>query len=214
MLFASSFCSFLGQCDERLPSCGYCNLRGIPCNYVPALYQKETDNSESFNTLVVRPRTPSSPDDTLTPSAPSSLHLEEDLALLSIIPNPSTSVISAAGTLYVADLRLLQHWSTSTFRSIFVGGTAQMDRILRHQIPDLAFRNGFLMQGLLGAASLHAQRILPDPQRLRKRTDVYRARALHTFRQALDNAVPDTDTYDAALMMSLLLVISLLAGTT
>jgi hypothetical protein len=132
----------------------------------------------------------------------------DDEASFSIIPNPPSSVVSSAGTLSLIDLRLMHHWSTSTFRSIFIRGSTETDVILQQHVPDLAFRNNFLMQGLLGAASLHLQRMVPYPQvQLRKRTDVYRAQALSTFRKALDSLVPDTESYDAALVMSLVLLI-------
>jgi hypothetical protein len=62
------------------------------------------------------------------------------------------------------------------------------------------------MHGVLGAASLHIQSLLPDPQQLRSRTDVYRAQAFRTFRQALARLAPDSDSFEAALMMSLLLI--------
>ena len=142
-----------------------------------------------------------------TPSSQSSSDTDEETISLSLIPNPASSIVSAAGNLSVTELRLIHHWSTSTFRDIFVVSSPVTDDILRNQLPDLAFRNGFLMHGVLGAASLHMQQLLPDPRQLRKRTDFYRARALREFRQALNHIAPHGESFDAALIMSLLVVI-------
>lgn len=155
----------------------------------------------------MRPKSPSPQAIASVPSKPDSDDPDDEVSF-SIIPNPPPSVVSSAGTLSLIDLRLIHHWSTSTFRSIFVRGTAETDFILQQQVPDLAFRHDFLMQGLLGAASLHIQLMVPYPHaQLRKRTDLYRAQALCTFRKALDSLIPDTETYDAALVMSLIILI-------
>jgi hypothetical protein len=142
-----------------------------------------------------------------TPASQSSSNVDEEVISTSLIPNPASSISSPAGNLSVADLRLIHHWSTSTFRSIFVVRSPETDNILQNQVPELAFRNDFLMQGILGTASLHMQHLLPDPKALRKRTDIYRARALREFRQALNHIDPNGDSYNAALTMSLLVVI-------
>jgi hypothetical protein len=74
-------------------------------------------------------------------------------------------------------------------------------------VPQLAFENDFLLNGILGIASLHMQNILPNPEKARQQTDIYRARALSGFRQAVTRLHLNSQSYNAALIMSLLLVV-------
>lgn len=99
----------------------------------------------------------------------------------------------------------MHHWSTSTFNEIAWEGTAKS--VLQERIPQLAFDNEFLLNGLLGIASLHLQQIVPDPENYRKQTEIYRAKTLSGFRRALSLVKPRTREYEAVLAMSLLLVI-------
>lgn len=141
------------------------------------------------------------------PSTPPSHDIDKEYVSWSIIPNPPSQTESAAGTFSGVDMKLIHHWSTSTCRSIFIVRSPESDFILQQQMPDLAFRTEFLMHGLLGVASLHIQQMTPDPKQFQKQTYIYRARAIRTFRQALDHVGPDADNYDAILLMSLLLVV-------
>ncbi len=96
-------------------------------------------------------------------------------------------------------------WSTTTWNSLAVGNWA--DGVLHMQVPSLAFEHDFLMNTMLGIASLHSQHLLPDPEQARKQTTLYRARALNGFRHALKDIVWGTRKYEAALVTSLLVVI-------
>lgn len=141
-----------------------------------------------------------------TPQLPPSHEVVEENVSWSIIRNPPPSVLSAAGTLSATDMKLIHHWSTATFNSIFVVRSPETDFILQHWTPDLALRSEYLMYGLLGAAALHIQQMAPDSKQLQKRIYTYRARAIRTYCQALDHIIPD-DSYDAAFMMSLIIII-------
>jgi hypothetical protein len=99
----------------------------------------------------------------------------------------------------------MYHWSTFTYNSIGVG--EHMHNVLRFTLPELAFENEFLMSGLLGIASLHRQRLLPDAGDTQKQTDLYRFKALSSFRKAVAGVRPDSPDYEAALVMSVLVVV-------
>ena len=82
-----------------------------------------------------------------------------------------------------------------------------MHNVLRFAMPELAFESDFLMIGILGIASLHRQRLLPDAGDTQKQTDLYRFRALSSFRKAVAAFGPDSPNYEATLVMSILLVV-------
>jgi hypothetical protein len=174
-------------------------MRKISCHFDQSRRQTDSNSpSESPRELVFLPRTPVSlPDD----------DIDEEISSYALVRNPSPPVVSTAGGFSMTDLRLLHHWTTSAFASLLVAGDPVADDILQRQLPYLAFRNDFLMHGLLGTAALHMQHLYPNSEEYHKRTDVYRARAFRSFRQALNNKFPDSEAHEAALMMSLLLII-------
>jgi hypothetical protein len=123
------------------------------------------------------------------------------LAIINLTP----PVTMSSGNLSTNDLRLMYHWSTFTYNKVGVG--EQMHNVLRFVLPELAFQNEFLLNGILGIASLHRQKLLPDPGHSQKETDLYRFKALKAFRQAVAAVGPDSPNYEAALVMSVLLVV-------
>lgn len=82
-----------------------------------------------------------------------------------------------------------------------------MQKVLQFIVPELAFENNFLMNGMLGVASLDMQRLLPDPTTVRRQTVIYRAKALQQYRQALPFVHMNSENYNAALLMAILLVV-------
>jgi Fungal specific transcription factor domain len=93
-----------------------------------------------------------------------------------------------------------------TCKSIGIGNP-RMDAVFEWTLPQLAFENEFLMNGILGIASLHMQRMIPDATHVRKQTDLYRVKAVQTFREALPIIDTNSSSYQAALLMALMLVI-------
>lgn len=173
-------------------------MRKIPCHFDQSRRHIDSaSSSESPPELVVLPRTPVS---LLGDDA-------DEEALYAIVRNPSPVVVSTAGGFSMIDLRLLHHWTTSAFSSLLVAGDPVSDDILQRQLPYLAFRNEFLMHGLLGTAALHMQHLYPESTEYQKRTDVYRARAFRSFRQSLSHMTPNSEAHEAALMMSVLLIV-------
>jgi hypothetical protein len=124
-----------------------------------------------------------------------------------IIPpwTPPPTLVTSSGGLSLIDMRLLHHWSTVTSNTLAVGDAA--NKTLQMVVPQLAFENDFLLNGILGIASLDMERQTPDSQDLQKQATLYRGRAVSDFRNALTRIEPGTRKYEAALVMSILLVV-------
>ncbi|PBP23771.1 C6 zinc finger domain protein [Diplocarpon rosae] len=120
--------------------------------------------------------------------------------------SPSSPAInSSIGILSPTDLRYMHHWSTSTWNSVAVGNWA--DGVLRMAVPSLALDHDFLLNTMLGIASLHSQHLLPDPRQAQIQTGIYRARALKGLRNALTDITCGTRKYEAGLITSLMVTI-------
>lgn len=117
---------------------------------------------------------------------------------------PPTLVVSSGG-LSLIDMRMLHHWSTVTCNTLAVGADA--NTTLQMVVPQLAFENDFLLSGILGVASLDMERRSPDSHEFQKQITIYRGKAVSEFRNALARLVPGTRAYEAALIMSILLVV-------
>lgn len=113
--------------------------------------------------------------------------------------------MTSAGALSAVDIRMMHQWSSMTSVSVAVGNAAH--KTLQLTIPGLAFENEYLMNGILGIASLHMQSLVPNPDQVRRQTDIYRAKAISGFRQALTRIVPFSREYEAALVTSILIVV-------
>jgi hypothetical protein len=176
-------------------------VRRLQCHYLQTLrcIGPKPPSPENTDELAVRSRDG-------FPSR-SGLGVEHAFLPWDLERGPLPPAISAAGSLSMNDLRLIYHWSTVTWSSLDVGEQPETQSILQLKVPELAFRNEFLMHGLLGTASLHMQRSLPNPEQYRKQTDMYRAKAFGGFRQVLNKLDPDSESYEAALMMAVLLVV-------
>lgn len=100
---------------------------------------------------------------------------------------------------------MLHQWTTSTAGNVAIGSGARDTLLLA--VPQLAFENDFLLNGILGIASLQLQRQSPGSELARKTTDIYRVKAISGFRQALSRIEPGSSLYEAALIMAVLLVV-------
>jgi hypothetical protein len=118
---------------------------------------------------------------------------------------PPPTLTTSSGSMSLTDMRLLHHWSTVTCNNVAIGEGAF--RTLQLTVPQLSFENDFLLNGILGVASLDMERLNPDSQSVQKQTNIYRGRATANFRQALPGIEPGTRSYEAALIMSILLVV-------
>jgi hypothetical protein len=188
----------LCQCDEAQPRCTFCDKRNLKCVYptrqeCPKLL---TLPSSSTSVCLSRDASPFGDDDVA----------ELALTTQCIIPTstPPPTLATSTGSLSLTDMQLLHHWSTITCNTVAIGEAA--NTTLQMVVPQLAFENDFLLNGILGIASLDMERLNPDSQDMQKQTTIYRGRAVADFRRALTRIEPGTRNYEAALLMSVLLI--------
>lgn len=164
--------------------------------YPPRPVRSDRGSSEVSQGLITPPQSASPISDE---------DVDNSMSLELINVNPLPPVTMSSGNLSATELRLMYHWSTFTYNTVGIG--EHMNNVLRFVLPELAFENEFLLNGLLGIASLHRQRLLPDAGNSQKETDFYRYKALSSFRKAVAAVGADSPNYEAALVMSVLLVV-------
>jgi len=118
---------------------------------------------------------------------------------------PAPVIASVGGNLSFNDLKLMHLWSTSTWNTINVG--SHSDHVLLLHAPQLGFENPFLLNCLLGIASLHMEHLNPGSTEIRQQTSLYRVRALNSFRESVGSLNPDSEGWEASLIMAILLIV-------
>lgn len=118
---------------------------------------------------------------------------------------PFAPVRTAMGILSVTDLRMMHHYSTYTGPIVALGPAAC--HVMKVAVPSLAFDNPFLLNGMLGLASLHNQHLLPQSEEHKRQTALYRGKSFRDYRAALATVTKDSKNYEAVLVMALLLVV-------
>ncbi|RDW88057.1 hypothetical protein BP6252_00089 [Coleophoma cylindrospora] len=178
------------KCDEVHPKCSFCDFRGLDCVYAPRPSKPASISSNDESQVIVkRSRSTSSSSDD---------NIENIRSLMPVAQ-------SSAGNLTTFDLQVMHHYCLFTWNSLSVEDNPETNGVLRVRIPQLAFENEFLMNAILGTASLHMQTLVPDASKIRLQTDIYRDKAFRGFREILNHITPEN--YEAALIMSLMLVI-------
>ncbi|KAL3421243.1 Sterol regulatory element-binding protein ECM22-like protein 2 [Phlyctema vagabunda] len=178
------------KCDEKHPTCAFCALRNIECIYVARPNKLEPSSPVESRALVRRSESTSSSSDDGMGDIPLALE---------------PTVITSTRNLTTFDLRLMHHYSMYTWNALSVGNVADTNGVLQVRVPQLAFEHDFLMSAVLGMASLHLQVLVPHSVEIQQQTDMYRGQALAGFRNALNNI--NSDNFEAALIMSLLLLV-------
>ncbi|KAH7146189.1 hypothetical protein EDB81DRAFT_869082 [Dactylonectria macrodidyma] len=171
------------KCNESHPTCSNCILRNDPCIYS----NSEVSEFEPKSWSSTAP--PASSD--VTKSTHSSILPKQPLFL----PSPDRGV---------DDMKLLWFYTTNaeTTRTVYEDGrSTRINHILKSQIPRLAFETPFLMDCLLATSALQLQ--LLDQDIDTSRAVRYRARACQGYRQAIEEARPET--FPALIACSLLL---------
>ncbi|KAK4133026.1 hypothetical protein BT67DRAFT_443393 [Trichocladium antarcticum] len=165
------------KCDEGRPGCRACTARNQTCIY----------------TIPPKgPKPSSAPEQPGRPASSAMTVLHEPL----FIPARHDEL----------DMRLLWFYTTTTYTSFSTGGLRQrsVDIVLKVNVVQHAFANPFLMDCVLGLAAMHVNHLklrhlgVPALKEL-----AYRARALETYRRAVEAA--DPATFPALLACSLLL---------
>ncbi|KAM0139984.1 hypothetical protein ACHAP3_003046 [Botrytis cinerea] len=183
------------KCDEAKPKCSFCEIRKLSCQYVQKVAKvNDTTSLEEHNqtTSLVKSSTPDRP---LQPVE------------ISWGPRnaPFAPVRTATGILSATDLRMMHHYSTYTGPIVALGPAAC--HVMKVTVPSLAFDNPFLLNGMLGLASLHNQHLLPQSEEHKRQTALYRGKSFRDYRAALATVTKDSKNYEAVLVMALLLVV-------
>ncbi|KAG9236150.1 hypothetical protein BJ875DRAFT_241514 [Amylocarpus encephaloides] len=188
------------KCDEAVPKCGFCEKRDFTC-----LYTHKSPRSSSSSTSSLSP-SPNGfhPEDRFPADGIETMDDESEFWSLVIAPQPVAKITTPLGALTPTDLRLMHHWSTSTWNTLAIG--KESSNLLLVDIPPLAFENEYLLNCILGIASLHREHGNPGNEVDRKTTAVYRVKALNGFRQAIAHADSKPLNWEAALIMAILLL--------
>ena len=154
------------------------------------------------------PSTPTSSSSSPAPDSSEALVVTSpdfDAGQLVISKSPQLFVQTSTGILSVNDLRLVHHYSTSTWQTIGVHHAS--DPVLQISVPQLAFQHGFLLDAMLGMTLLHIQYLSPNSESAGKEIAVYRSRAISRFREALEGLNRESKNYEALLLMALLVIL-------
>ncbi|KAK8121969.1 Sterol uptake control protein 2 [Apiospora sp. TS-2023a] len=194
------------KCDEVYPSCGNCVKHGVSCDF------------ENSNFLTVS-EIPSPPGGYYYPNSVSSSHDRRlsgsgtwaattpasstacDSPPLILYRQPSTPYPTfslASGTNRMLELRLLHHYTTSTYKHLSVMGPGS-ELVWRERVPQLAFESAeaapsdsstsFLMDVILAVAALHMRTASPNDRTLIRASHAYTAAALSAYNVSLSRGI-------------------------
>ncbi|TEY40960.1 hypothetical protein BOTCAL_0411g00080 [Botryotinia calthae] len=183
------------KCDEAKPKCSFCEIRKLSCQYVQRVAKVNDTTSLTEHNQTTSLVESSTPD---RPRQPAELSWDPGNA-------PFAPVRTAMGILSVADLRMMHHYSTYTGPIVALGPAAC--HVMKVTVPSLAFDHPFLLNGMLGLASLHNQHLLPQSEEHKRQTALYRGKSFRDYRAALATVTKDSKNYEAVLVMALLLVV-------
>lgn len=170
-------------------------MRKLSCHYVQKV-AKTNETSSSTNSMQKSLLDSRIKPDELVQSAEVSWDFRD---------SPFPPIFTATEVLSMTDIRMMHHYSTFTGRIVALGPKAR--HVMQVVVPSLAFENDFLMNGMLGLASLHSQHLLPENDEHKRQSVIYRGKALRDYRKAVMTLTKDSKNYQAVLVMALLLVV-------
>ncbi|KAL1955589.1 hypothetical protein VTO42DRAFT_8392 [Malbranchea cinnamomea] len=162
------------KCDERPSPCSNCARRQITCQYAPRVVSRTSPGGLSSSTTP----TTLSPTSTATTSATSP----------SSIP-PVSSFVTASGTgsLDLADLELLHHYTTSTYKTLPSGAAPDQHELWQIQVVQVGFQHEFLLRGILAVSALHLAYLRPmRREALTLQASTHQSIAIQLFHEALN----------------------------
>ncbi|KAF1355829.1 hypothetical protein EJ07DRAFT_131062, partial [Lizonia empirigonia] len=174
------------KCNEGQPSCSYCSLRKMSCEYVQ-------DSKSASPVPNVTPSNGNSPftlensDDTSTPIPPW------------LIP----AIQTASGSMSGLDVELLHHYKMFTWRTLAVRDDSIVVLLHKDTIPQLSLSQPHLLYALLGLAASHSNTLVPCKQ-VEDQALVYRQQTFAEYSKALQNIT--TENYESVLITGMLLL--------
>ncbi|KAJ6151633.1 hypothetical protein N7470_007230 [Penicillium chermesinum] len=160
------------KCDESGPPCTNCISRELDCTYS----KLPTRDTTSQNGLTSR-RGSAMPRDRDHPATPRSL-------------GPVSPASTSSASSGIRDLELMHRFATETFRSVTT--TAVSLSVWQKEVPHLALKHDFLMNGILALAALDIANTLEPPASLAYVDTAlqYHNLSFAPFRAAIDDLTP------------------------
>ncbi|OBT47836.1 hypothetical protein VE00_01539 [Pseudogymnoascus sp. WSF 3629] len=167
------------RCDEAGPPCGRCKIRGDVCEY----------------------------------AAPRS-STEDVAASTSVSQGPTASISARAHEVvfpadrHLLELQLMHRWTASTYKCCCTPGSDD-DEVWQSWVPQLAIKHDYLLYGLLSLTSFEIARLAQTSHRQKyiESATEYHGLALSSFRVQISSSIIDDDNIDAAVCMSLMLLV-------
>ncbi|KAK6823536.1 C6 zinc finger protein [Apiospora arundinis] len=192
------------KCNEVYPSCGNCVKHVVSCDFensnvlaVPEIpsplvsyYYSSPANSSHDWRRSSSGSWATSPSKKSCSSSPLTLYRQPTA--------PHQMFGSTLGTNRMLELRLLHHYTTSTYKHLSVMGSGS-DAVWRERVPQLAFSsaetalsdNGanFLMDVMLAVSALHLWTTSPNDRTLIHASHAYTAAALSAYNASLSRGI-------------------------
>ncbi|KAJ6078069.1 uncharacterized protein N7446_001005 [Penicillium canescens] len=173
------------QCDEKRPKCTRCFNRRSACQYSTLCQWTRED---------------------LSHRGLSDIGGTQSTAQHNYVVATSHQRPQERGDFNTQHLRLLLHWTTTTYRSI--SRSEDLEWIWQHTIPRLSLSHPFLLHGVLALAALHLTLTSAEEteqEDLIRAAEYHQSEAITFLTPALTNTT--SSTCDAAFSLSLILVI-------
>lgn len=102
--------------------------------------------------------------------------------------SPSLAGSPSSGKLDIADLELLHHYMTWTYKTLPSGATTDQHEIWQTRVVQLGFQHEFLLRGILAVSALHLAYMVPTRREtLALHASTHQSEAIQLFHKALDH---------------------------
>ncbi|KAF2627386.1 hypothetical protein BU25DRAFT_410988 [Macroventuria anomochaeta] len=183
------------KCDEVQPSCGYCSLRRLSCEYIHEPTSASTSASPASNATLSNGNSPAS-----------TVPVEEADFNDTSTPIPSwliPAAQAASGPMPGSGFELLHHYKTFTWQTLTVRDDEVVVSIHRDSVPRLSLSHSHLLYALLSIAASHSNALTPCKQ-AENLALVYRQRTFAEYSKALQNIT--AENYESVLVTGMLLL--------
>ncbi|KAF7550575.1 hypothetical protein G7046_g7967 [Stylonectria norvegica] len=185
------------KCNEAGPPCGRCMVRGESCEYgsvATSSLPSSTNTSNNDNTV-----------DPFTSSSQGSASTAQSLS------SAKYCQVVFSENRHLLELQLMHRWTASTYKSCCTPGSDD-DEVWQSWVPQLAIKYDYLLYGLWSLTAFEIAKLglaqsQTDNQRFIESATEYHGSALSSFRLQLQISVINSDNIDAAVCMSLMLLV-------
>ncbi|EPE08897.1 c6 zinc finger domain containing protein [Ophiostoma piceae UAMH 11346] len=193
------------KCDEIRPRCHNCEKHGVACDFeFPEIANEFAAQTPRPSYAATPGATPlPSADTPITPVLSNAFPSSATLARLGRPPTasvplsiPQALALTAPGTPSAAsrllELRLLHHYSTSTFKTLSCDNPSA-EKVWRDTVPRVAFEaasgSNHLTDAVLAVAALHLRSEFPQDRELIRASHAYMASSLSEYNRLLQRGI-------------------------